>query len=230
MPSVSSVMAGMKRPEGLAGGRERPVALVTQRNLLPEGTLPARAAVLAAAGVSLIQVREKDLDGRRLCLLVEQVLASVAAAAGDRCRVVVNGRPDVALAAGAHGVHLPGRGLPVAEVRRLARPPFIIGVSTHTPADVETARAAGADYVFFGPVFPTATHPGAKGTGSAGLVPALEAAAGMPLWAIGGINARTVSGLGQLSLAGVAAIRALLRADDAEGAVRALGAVPTSRD
>ena len=49
MPSVSSVMAGMKRPEGLAAGRERPVALVTQRNLLPEGTLPARAAVLAAA-------------------------------------------------------------------------------------------------------------------------------------------------------------------------------------
>jgi thiamine-phosphate pyrophosphorylase len=161
---------------------------------------------------------------------VEQILAAVAAAAGDRCRVVVNGRPDVALAAGAHGVHLPSRGLPVAAVRSLAPPPFIVGVSTHTPAEVEAALSAGADYVFFGPVFHTATHPGATGTGPGGLVPALKAAAGMPLWAIGGIHERTVGALGQLPLAGVAAIRALLLADDPEAAVRALGAAPTSRD
>lgn len=223
-------MAGMKRPEWLAAGRRRPVALVTQRNLLPAGTLPARAAALAAAGVRLVQVREKDLAGRRLFHLTVQVLAAVATAAGDRCRVVVNGRADVALAAGAHGVHLPGRGLPVAAVRRLAPPPFIIGVSTHTPEDVEAARAAGADYVFFGPVFPTATHPGAEGTGPSGLLSALKAAAGLPLWAIGGIHERTVGDLGQLPLAGVAAMRALLLADDPEAAVRALGATPTSRD
>jgi len=206
------------------------VALVTQRHLLPPGTLPARAAALAAAGVRLIQVREKDLAGRRLFHLVEQVLAAVARVAGEQCRVVVNGRPDVALAAGAQGVHLPSRGLPVAAVRRLVPPSFLIGVSTHTPADVEDARAAGADYVFFGPVFPTATHPGAAGTGPAGLVPALKAAAGLPLWAIGGIHERTVGDLGQLPLAGVAAMRALLLADDPDIAVRALETVPTSRD
>lgn len=220
----------MKRSEDLAVGRCRPVALVTQRHLLPPGTLPARAAALAAAGVRLIQVREKDLAGRRLFHLVEQVLAAVARVAGEQCRVVVNGRPDVALAAGAQGVHLPSRGLPVAAVRRLVPPSFLIGVSTHTPADVEDARAAGADYVFFGPVFPTATHPGAAGTGPDGLVPALKAAAGLPLWAIGGIHERTVGDLGQLPLAGVAAMRALLLADDPDLAVRALETVPTSRD
>jgi thiamine-phosphate pyrophosphorylase len=144
--------------------------------------------------------------------------------------VVVNGRLDVALAAGAHGVHLPGRGLPLAEVRKLAPPPFMIGVSTHTPEDVKAARAAGADYAFFGPVFPTASHPGVAGSGPDGLAAALNAAAGLPLWAIGGIHGRTVGDLDQLPLAGVAAVRALLLADDPEAAVRALGAVPTSLD
>jgi len=230
MRFASSVMAGMKRPEGPTAALPRPVAVVTQRHLLPADGLPARVAVLAAAGVSLVQVREKDLGGRRLFLLVRQVLHVVAGSAGNRCRVVVNGRLDVALAAGAHGVHLPGRGLPAAAVRRLAPPPFLIGVSTHTPAEVEAARCAGADYAFFGPVFPTASHPGAAGTGPDGLGTALEAAAGLPLWAIGGIHEQTVGKLGRPPLAGVAAMRALLLARNPEAAVRALAGASTSPD
>jgi len=223
-------MAAMKRPEVLAAGQSLPVALVTQRHLLPPGTQPARAAALAAAGVRLVQVREKDMAGRSLFLMVQQVLNAVAAAVGDRCRVVVNGRPDIALAAGAHGVHLPARGLPVAQVRRLAPAPFLIGVSTHTVEEVAAARADGADYVFFGPVFPTATHPGTTGVGPDALCLALEAAAGLPLWAIGGISARTAPLLGQLPLAGVAAIRALLLSDEPVAAVRSLAGAPTNRD
>lgn len=220
----------MKRPEALATGRSRPVALVTRRQILPPGTLPVRVAALAAAGVRLVQVREKDLSGDRLFQLVRQILTAVAEAAGDRCQVVVNGRLDVALAAGAHGVHLPGQGLPLASVRRLVPPPFLIGVSTHTPEEVAAARAGGADYVFFGPVFPTATHPGTIGIGTDALGLALRAAAGLPLWAIGGISQQTISGLAPLPMAGVAAIRALLLAEDPGAMVSTLGAIPTSQD
>jgi len=148
---------------------------------------------------------------------------------GRRCPVVVNGRLDVALAAGAQGVHLPERGLPLAAARRLAAPPFLLGVSVHTPEQVVIAREEGADYVFLGPAFPTASHPGATGMGATGVHAGLQAAGGLPLWAIGGIHAGSVPALNGLALAGVAAIRGLLLADDPVAAVAALSGGPTSQ-
>jgi thiamine-phosphate pyrophosphorylase len=98
--------------------------------------------------VDEVQVREKDLDGGPLLQLVRAALATGA-------RVIVNDRIDVALAAGAHGVHLPERGLPVAIARRLAPRDFTIGVSCHALDAVRAAADAGADRVHLGPIWET---------------------------------------------------------------------------
>lgn len=208
---------------GVSAGRRR-VALVTSGRPRAVGSLPAEAARLAAAGVTLIQIREKELGGGELVRLTRAVLAAVA---GTSCQVVVNGRVDVALAAAAHGVHLPGHGLAVHAARRLAPPPLVLGVSAHTPGEVKAAGDAGADYIFYGPVFATASHPGVAGIGPHGLQAALDVAR-IPVWAIGGINPATVAGLDRLDLAGVACIRALLAPGDPTYIVQVLAGSSTS--
>lgn len=105
-------------------------------------------------GVDFVQIREKDLDDRSLFDLTVRV---VRIAAGTPCRVLVNGRADVALAAGAQGVHLPAGGIDPVLLRPLLPPGFLMGVSTHSIREVRRASAAGADYLLFGPVFPTAS-------------------------------------------------------------------------
>ncbi len=205
------------------------VGLVSDGGVLPPAALPGRAAAAARAGVDWIQIREKGMGGAALLELLRQVRAAVAQAGGPRgpVPVLVNGRLDVALAGGADGVHLPARGLPAADVRRLAPRPFLVGVSAHTPAELAAAAAAGADYALYGPVFPTASHPGAAPLGRAGLAAALAGAL-LPVWAIGGVSPGTAQDLAGLPLEGCAAIRSLLLAPDLPAAVAALRAVPTS--
>lgn len=152
---------------------------------------------LVKIGVPAVQLREKHLSGRELYGLAEQAVEHVAGAV----EVWVNGRPDVAMAVGAHGVHLPSQGLPAARVS--ARfPDLRLGVACHSREEVTAATRDGACYVTFSPVFPSpGKHP--KG---------LQALDGVDAWgtdvlALGGIepcNAAKVLGLG----AGLAAIRA----------------------
>lgn len=159
---------------------------------------------LARARVGAAQVREKHLGDRAL---LELVRAAVSAARG-RLRILVNGRPDLALAAGADGVHLPADGLPIEACRRLLGPGRLIGRSTHAPEEVERARQAGADYATFGPVFPTPSKadwealPGLDGLRRA-------CAAGLPVVALGGIRAEYLEAVSRAGAAGAAAIRAL---------------------
>jgi thiamine-phosphate pyrophosphorylase len=110
----------------------------------------ARAAWAARAGVHLVQVRERDLEGRALTDLVARCVAAVR---GTRARVVVNERFDVALAAGAHGVHLRAGSMAAARVRGAAPPGFLIGRSVHAPE--EAADPGAVDYLIFGTVFAT---------------------------------------------------------------------------
>ncbi|MEO8077338.1 MAG: thiamine phosphate synthase, partial [Acidobacteriota bacterium] len=108
----------------------------------------------AHGGVDLIQIRERDLDGRALTALVR---AAVDAAAGTGARIVVNDRLDVALAAGAAGVHLRADSFTAAEVRQLSPPGFIVGRSIHGEDEAAAIEAAGGcDYLTFGTVFPSA--------------------------------------------------------------------------
>lgn len=169
----------------------------------------------ALAGVDLVQVREKDLEGRDLRALVAEV---VEALAGTRARVLVNGRPDVAVVAGASGVQLPAEGLPVADVKR-AFPRLLVGASRHSVEGALRAQAEGADLVVLGPIFAT---PG-KEERALGLDAAARAARALtiPLYAVGGIDAGTVGPVAQAGACGVAAIRAFLKGCP-EAAVRAL--------
>src|SRR5678816_2246167 len=118
---------------------------------VPGSALVERVAAAARAGVDLVQVREKALSDRALLALVSAVRAAVASTS---TRVLVNGRPDVALAAGAHGVQVPEEGLPVSEVKR-AFPSLTVGASCHSVDAVRRAAGEGADFVLLGPVFAT---------------------------------------------------------------------------
>ena len=156
-------------------------------------------SALGKAGIGAVQIREKDLDDRDLYDLARLARTLLP----PTTRLLVNGRLDVALAAGADGVHLPADGVPVGALRARFGEGVLIGRSTHTVEEVERARDEGADYVTFGPVFAT---PG-KGApvGLEGLARAV--AAGVPVLALGGVTLERLGSLAGVGVAGVAAIR-----------------------
>jgi thiamine-phosphate pyrophosphorylase len=155
-----------------------------------------RAIADCPPGTIIVQVREKDLDGGRLLALVR--------AAQRHCdRVIVNDRLDVALAAGAFGVHLPERGLPLADARRLA-PRLVIGVARHTPP--LDAAPDEPDLIQLGTIWPTPSKPGVATLGEAALAWPHGAAR---LVAVGGIDAPALAE--RAALAGADAV-AVIRA------------------
>jgi thiamine-phosphate pyrophosphorylase len=155
---------------------------------------------LAAAGVDGLQVRRKRASDQELLVLATEARATAP------LTVLVNGRPDIALAAGAHGVHLPAAGLPVAEVRRLLGANLLVGRSTHTPDEVRLARDQGADFAIFGPVFETPSKAGILA--ARGLAVLGEAVAtGLPIVALGGIDATNARQVVESGAWGLAAIR-----------------------
>ena len=193
------------------------VMMVTDRRRLAGSSLVEQVRAAARAGADFVQLREKDLEG---AALLELARAVVAAVAGTPARVLVNGRPDIALMAGAHGVQLPTAGLPVAAVLR-AFPPLLVGASCHSPEEARAAAEAGASIVVFGPVF---ASPGkeSRAQGVEALADAARAVP-VPVYAIGGVDAVTAPRAWSAGAAGVAAIRPFLEGD-AGDAVRALRA------
>jgi len=172
------------------------------------------------AGVDAVQIREKDLAGRAL---LELARAAVNRAA--HTKILVNDRMDVALAAGAAGVHLGGESVPVAEVvafRAAGRAPagFLIGRSCHSLDEAVRAERDGADYIFFGPVFAT---PSKARFGPPQGIPALAAVCRgvrIPVVAIGGITLENADECITAGAAGVAAIRLFQQTEDLAGKVR----------
>jgi thiamine-phosphate diphosphorylase len=161
--------------------------------------LEAWLAALVDARPDVIQIRERDLPPRELAALVRRAVTL----AGRAVRILVNDRADVAVAAGAHGVHLRADGPPVARVRALGPPGWTIGRSTHSPQEIAPAR--DADYVLFGHVFDTASKPGAVAAGLDALRDAVRASP-VPVIAIGGIDVTTAASCAAAGAAGVAAI------------------------
>lgn len=176
------------------------------------------AARALEGGASMIQVREKDLDGGPLLGLVE----TIGRAAAGRASVLVNDRLDVALAARADGVHLPAAGLDTLAVRRHAGPEFLVGRSVHSLSEACDACAAGADFVVFGPVFETASKSAYGPPQGVEALRRVVEGVRLPVWAIGGITPDTARALKGLGIAGVAAIGAIGGAPDPAAAVRAL--------
>ena len=167
-------------------------------------SLVERVAAAARAGVDMVQVREKTLSDRALLAVVSAVRAALRPLA---TRLLVNGRPDIALAAGADGVQLPEDGLPVADVKR-AFPSLTVGASCHSVDAVRRAAGEGADFVLLGPVFAT---PG-KEERVLGLdvLAAAASAVAVPVHAIGGVTPARVPALRAAGARGGAAIRPFL--------------------
>jgi thiamine-phosphate pyrophosphorylase len=168
---------------------------------------------LGEAGISAVQIREKDLDDRALFGLARLARAALP----PRTRLLVNGRLDVALAAGANGVHLPSDGVPIAPLRERFGPAVFIGRSTHRVEEVERARDEGADYVTFGPVYDTPGKGPAVGLGEL----ARAVTAGLPVIALGGVTLGRLGELAAAGASGVAAIRMFQGTTDLNQVARA---------
>lgn len=177
--------------------------MTARRRLRPQD-FRARIRRLIRWGIDFIQIREKDLSDRDLFLLARDVVSS---ARSSSCRILVNGRADVALAAGAHGVHLPSSGLRADDLRPWLPEGFLVGVSVHSESEAMRAWASGADYMLLGPVF---TTPSKAGYGPPlGLESFREICRAIPLpvLGLGGIDAGTMEAVLKSGAAGVAAIR-----------------------
>jgi thiamine-phosphate pyrophosphorylase len=175
------------------------------------------AAALLRGGAVAVQVRAKRAGGGAL-LAAARELVPMCDHAGRP--LVVNDRPDVARLAGAWGVHLGQGDLDVADARQAA-PGVRVGVSTHSPVELDRAIAAGADYVGYGPVFGTATKENPDPV--QGLSALAEAArrSPVPVVAIGGIDAIRVADVARAGAWAAAAIAAIDSANDPEAVARA---------
>ena len=164
-----------------------------------------RAAV--DVNIPLFQIREKSLQAR---VLYDLVARAAEITRGSNTRLLVNDRADIARAAGADGVHLTTQSLPVEVVRNIFGAEFVIGVSTHSLDEARAARAGGADFVVFGPVFETESKRAyGEPQGLNKLAEVTRELGDFPVVAIGGITLDNADACFQAGARGIAAIRLL---------------------
>jgi len=171
-----------------------------------------RCRAVALGGATCIQLRLKDISARDLAALTQELVRSVGVP------VIVNDRADVAIAAGAAGVHLGADDMPVGAVRKFAPEGFIIGASVGN--DEERNSSRGADYVGIGPVFGTASKKDAGSAIGIAEFKRLAVATGLPAVGIGGINASNARAVIDAGAAGIAAIASVMGAGDPLAAAR----------
>jgi thiamine-phosphate pyrophosphorylase len=194
---------------------------ISDRSLHPDTDPLSQASALLRSGVDWVQVREKDLpDVALFCLM--KALAPEARRFG--AALLLNGRPDIALMAGATGVHLPAWGLPVAEVRKAFGSSLMIVKSCHSPREVVQAGRDGADAAVLGPVFDTPSK--SRYGPPVGLDSLKEACTGssVPVLGLGGIDASNAAGVLAAGASGIAAIRLFCEMPNPIGDVPALRA------
>jgi thiamine-phosphate pyrophosphorylase len=179
--------------------------------------------------VEYVQLREKDLETRAL---EELALKAMAALGSSRTQLLINSRTDVALACGAHGVHLPANDLAASEVRsifaRAGKSERMIGVSTHSAAEVANAESHGANFAVFGPVFEKSGSANREGLAQLHRICHRTEAAQppMPVWALGGITLENAGQCAAAGAAGIAAIR-LFQENDVQALVKKLRSLKT---
>jgi len=185
----------------------------------PDAVVRLVGAVLRG-GADIVQLRHKTL-ARGALLHLARRLAAIVHDAGRL--FIVNDQLDIALLAGADGVHLGADDLPLEAARRVAGEGFVIGASANTPELARRAVAAGADYIGAGPAFATAVKPEKAVIGPQG-VAAVTAAVAVPVFAIGGVEAANLDQLLAAGVHRVCVIRGLAEAADPEVAARRLRA------
>ena len=173
-----------------------------------------RAIAAERGGATMIQLRLKDEPARTLVEVARALVQEL------HVPVVVNDRVDVALVAGAAGVHLGTEDVPARAVRRIVPTGFIIGASVGTEAEI--ADADGADYVGIGPVYATSSKADAGEAIGLAEFARLRSRIGLPAVAIGGISAHLAAEVMASGASGVAVIRAIFAAADPEAAARAI--------
>lgn len=165
----------------------------------------------AAAGVDYIQLREKDLSPRELEKLAMHTVAALLA--NTQTRLLINSRLDVALASGAHGVHLPAGDLSASEARalwsRASRQTCVVGVSAHSVNEIAMAESHGADFAVFGPVFEKEGVANPEGLEQLRRACRRSQASAppMPVLALGGVTVENAAQCLAAGAAGVAGIR-----------------------
>jgi thiamine-phosphate pyrophosphorylase len=169
-------------------------------------------------GVDLVQLRMKEATDRAILATARRFKQICQ---GHGALLILNDRPDLVIAAGADGVHVGQDDAPVAAARAAVERDRIVGLSTHTRAQVDAASALGVDYIGVGPVYQTPTKPGRPAVGLE-LVSYAQRSAQVPFFAIGGISIANAAQVGLAGARRVAAVRALTDADDPEQAARRL--------
>jgi thiamine-phosphate pyrophosphorylase len=186
------------------------------------GSLAELVPELAAAGVDLVQLREKEMEAGHL-LAVGRPVATACRAAG--IPFIVNDRPDVALALDADGVHVGQDDIPPEIARRLL-PSGIVGLSTHAPGEVDDALGRfGVDYLAVGPVYETPTKRGRPAVGLDLVRYAADANPKRPWFAIGGIGERSLPDVMAAGATRIVVVRAITEAPDPPAAAAALKAL-----
>ena len=168
--------------------------------------------------MDVVQFRDKELDARPLLTRAREAAAV--------CRdlgvpFVLNDRPDLALEAGADGVHVGQDDAPVSLARRILGPDAIVGLSTHGPADLEGAADQEVTYISAGPVEATPTKPGRMGTGL-GYVTRASARSSVPVFVTGGVTPEKIPGLTDAGVRHFVVVRYLTNAPDARRAAQTL--------
>jgi thiamine-phosphate pyrophosphorylase len=195
------------------------VYLVTDRALSgARGVLDTVAAAIAG-GATMVQLRDPDAKTRAL---VEEARAIHALTRPARIPFIVNDRVDVAIAAGADGVHVGQSDMTVADARALIGPEPILGLSITSEADLDVSDLRGVDYLGVGPVFQTSTKPDAAPPINAGGLEAIAARTKLPIVAIGGLHAGNAADAIVAGAQGIAVVSAICASPDAEAATREL--------
>ncbi len=188
--------------------KDKKIYLITDRTFLREGTLVGAVEEALRAGVKMLQLREKDLSDEEL-LAVALELREVTDRYG--ALLFINGRVDVAMAVEADGVHMPFKAFTPSAALALLQQGAITGVSCHSLEDARAAEDGGANFVTLGPIYETPSK--ARYGAPIGIEPLREAAEelSIPIYAIGGIDARKIEEVTGAGAFGAAVISAILK-------------------
>ena len=180
----------------------------------------AQAVEALAGGASVLQLRVKERPAGEVLAVAERLVAL----ARGRALVIVNDRADLAVLAGADGVHVGDEDLPVAAARAVVGPDLLVGRSTRTLADGLAALAEGADHVGFGPIFATATKRIEEAPRGLGMLAEVASRLPAPVVAIGGIGLDTIGPVAAAGAAAAAVIGAIFDGEDPRRRAEALAA------